>query len=611
MKNIKLILMGMLAILLTFGMGLTGCSSDSDGGYAGEEARHEQELADFGYTIIERERQVAVPGEWFHYVGIATPDGSAADHFLTLSHDGLSASIWFDTTSGGYTDVKDITDFINSSLALIPEDIRPALIASVSHLSGGLGDVLMISTLEATDVPFTISDDDGTALKGLFGGTLNFAGPGSDGIPGGPNPYGGIAAKDSWYLYTAAREPEYETWDFTVRAYPHSTVGTRLDVGGLDIFDPDGSGIPIPSGFTKEQIAEVLADAYNQYAKQEKVDGYLSAIPTNNVVEVVNKGDSGVEWPGIDSTAIFDSFGYHVYAAHTKEGAAPGEKGNLIQSTNIGNLTPNNLVGARLTVSYDGVFDTILFPKSGATSVTDVGKAKTIIEAGHTTVNTGVLIDMFVPKVIDANTTNAAESVIHFYTIDPETGLKTADDIEVFLNKSETYDGEWGVDMPNAGVPGGIDDEWTVFVFGGDAGAGSTDPRYHHTVDSRIVILSSPTTATLATRFTDIDGETQAAVGLVQLGIAGIADTLANDLLKSDLFIPKGYDVANDGAGLDPNIPPTTAGFLVSSSVTAAGTNPIGNFGYGNQFYFRLPANTPTVSELEFEIRNPSANPAE
>ncbi|GHT86910.1 hypothetical protein FACS1894137_13180 [Spirochaetia bacterium] len=624
MKNIKLILMGMLAILLTFGMGLTGCSSDSDdsgadGGYVGEEARHQQELEDFGYTIIERERQVAVPGEWWHYEGNAAVAAAiTGDAFLTLAHDGLSASIYFDPI-GAPTKVKDIADFINSSLKLIPEDVRPALTASVSHQSNGT-ELLMISTAEATDVPFTISSDSVTLLDQLFNagamsgsewGTVFGVLPSAGDLGQRGNPYGGIAAKDAYYAFTAAREPEYETWDFTVRAYPHSTVGTRLDVGGLDIFDPDGPGIPIPSGFTKDQIATVLIDAYNQYAKQEKLEGILSAIPSGsggNVVRVVNKGDGGVEWPGIDGTEIFDSFGYHVYAAHTKEGAAPGAKGNLIQSANYENLTEKNLVGARLTVSYDGVFDTILFPKTEAAIL---NTAAALIDSGITTVNTGVTIEMFKDKVV-AGGLDTTQKVIYFYNTDPETGLKIPDDIEVFLNRSETYDGEWGREAIDENGTGGIDDEWTVFIFGGEAGSGSTDPRYHHTVDSRIVISSTPAIA-LADRYTDIDADTSTgtpAVGTSVLADAdSIAYTLANGRLNGDVFNLKGYNVAEDGAGNDDS--GVTAGFLVASAITGGSTNPVGNFGYGNQFYFRKVFSAPEVSELEFEIRNPQANPTE
>ncbi|GHT88254.1 hypothetical protein FACS1894137_16460 [Spirochaetia bacterium] len=646
MKNIKLILMGMLAILLIFGMGLTGCSSDSDdsgadGGYAGEEARHQEELELYGYTIIEREVQVAQPGEWFHYVGTTAP-GTPTAGWLTLAHDGLSASIWFDTGVPTNTTAQGIADYINNNLALIPEStgLRPALRASVSgsNASGSAIQYLMISTEEATDVPFTISSDSVTLLGLLFNTGITASTDYTDyGAPVNSNdfgaeynPYGvslttpgasdsGGATPGAYYAYTAAREPQAQIYDFTVRAYPNSTFGTRLDVDGLDLFDPDGSGIPIPSGFSKEHVAAALSDLYNQWAKREGDAGSLSgrvlasvkgAVPTGFVTTVENWSDTDLPWPSIDGYEGFDSFGYHIYAGHTQEGTSAQEYGSLQESTNGYDLTATALRGARLSIEHGGVTDTILFPQVAAQvgdSLADSGTAA-LSKIAATVVNTGVTIDGPEPKNI-TDTSNV--KVFHFSTINPENGLTTGDDITVVFN-----DQDWNTDVEDrrASVDGGIDDIWTVFIFGGNAGYGAADNRYHHTIDSKVVVLS-PSIPVEGDKAVDIEADAgNGDVGVIDSVATGpsIAKSVADHTALNSVLT--GYDNSGTKGSAGTGVPVLgSGGFLVvSAGLTTTGGAPLANttddagtFGFGNQFSYIKTKGDPTI-EPEFEIRNPS-----
>ncbi|GHT87140.1 hypothetical protein FACS1894137_13850 [Spirochaetia bacterium] len=496
MKNIKLILMGMLAILLTFGMGLSGCSSDGDdspAGYSGgDEARHEDNLAEYGYTIIERQTIVPWEGEWYEYVGPGVFAVPTASGFITLSYRGLSASVYIqqDPDPSSATAQK-VADLINNKLALIPEDYRPELRAFVRNSKSGGDEYLVISTPEASTDAFTISSATVGLLEKLFGVTATdyetF------------NPYGkGIDDGSVTYLYTAAREPQYDTWDFSVRAYPYSTVGTRLLVDGLNIGDYDGNGeydgIPIASGSNKEEIARALADAYSQWIVDNDYTGLIRVKDLDGHVVTVETKTDEIPWPEIEGYDGFNAFGYHVFAAYSQPSLSQSDLGSAQETANIRDIGLNDtdgvLVGGRLTIGYPDadlgdVYDTILFDDKA-----QVGNV--VIQ--NLLVNTRVQVD---EEVTDTSSTDYPGSDtkkrLHFYKwIDDEgrefavqtgTARRNGDDISVTLNDTEDWSSLRTYPSTTTTY---TDDCWTIYVFG--APEQGLDARYHHTIASNVII---------------------------------------------------------------------------------------------------------------------------
>ncbi|GHT86646.1 hypothetical protein FACS1894137_12520 [Spirochaetia bacterium] len=602
MKNIKLILMGMLAILLTFGMGLSGCSSDSDdsgadGGYAGEEARHEQELADFGYTIIERQTVVPWDGEWYEYVG---PDvfkaPTAGDvGYLTLSYRGRSASIYI--TSGESTKTAQrVADLINNKLLLIPEDYRPELKAFVRNEKAGTDkEYLVISTPESSTDPFTISSATKELLQDLFNNGQTWTLP-VVGVIADENPYGkGIGNGTVYYLYTAAREPQYDTWDFTVRAYPYSTVGTRLLVDTLNIGDYDDNGeydgIPIASGSSKEEVARALADAYNQWIIDNDYTGLITVTGlSSSVVTVQTKTNDEIPWPGIEGYDGFNAFGYHVFAAHSQESVSLGsDLGSAQETINTQDIV-TVLPSGRLTIGYqDDVYDTILFDST-----------VTLTDIQNLLVNTRVQVEVDVTDTTPNYPGSDTKKRLHFFKyIDDDgrelaslggTAKRNGDDISVTLNDTEEWQKSWNY-PPDTSAPY-TNDYWTIYVFG--APTQGDDARYHHTIASSVRITGLKTA----------DPDFAEVEGGKAIGSAGTPNSVQEQIMAwINGPIPVGGQSYAVSEGSN-KVAYTGAGGNGASPITTQGNTDGEQFGNGAHILLTATNSAPGISDIQVQVSN-------